>query len=105
MGVGRRIAGVPSTAGDSTAANATSTEGGDKRDMQRASTAEPAAGAATTQQELGDGEAATASAGGGSGDAAADVTGAARQPAATTTTNRATAVTLADNLGPATKSK
>ena len=91
--------------GDSTAANATSTEGGDKRDKQRASTAEPAAGAATTQQELGAGEAAAASAGGGSGDAAADGTGAARQPAATTTTNRATAVTLADNLGPATKSK
>ena len=91
--------------GDSTAANATSTEGGDKRDKQRASTAEPAAGAATAQQELGAGEAAAASAGGGSGDAAADGTGAARQPAATTTTNRATAVTLADNLGPATKSK
>ena len=45
------------------------------------------------------------SADGGSGDAAAGGTGAARQSAAETQTNRATAATLADNLGPATKSK
>ena len=89
---------------DSTAANATSTEGGNQRDKQQASTAEPATGATTARQEIGAGEAAAASAGGGGRDAAADGAGATRQPAAATITNRAMAATTTDSLGPATGS-
>ena len=90
--------------GDSTAANATSTEGDNQREKQQASTAEPATGATTARQEIGTGEAAAASAGGGGRDAAADGAGATRQPAAATITNRAMAATTTDSLGPATES-
>ena len=89
---------------DSTAANATNTEGDNQREKQQASTAEPATGATTARQEVGAGEAAAASAGGGGRDAAADGAGATRQPAAATITNRATAATTTDSLGPATES-
>ena len=88
---------------DSTAANATSTEGDNQREKQQASTAEPATGATTARQEIGAGEAAAASAGGGGRDAAADGAGATRQPAAATITNRAMAATTTDSLGPATE--
>ena len=64
---------------DSTAANATGTEGGNQREKQQASTAEPATGATTARQGVGAGEAAAASAGGGGRDAAADGAGATRQ--------------------------
>ena len=88
----------------STFVNATSTEGGNQREKQQASTAEPATGATTARQEIGAGEAAAASAGGGSRDAAAGGAGATRQPAAATLTNRAMAATTTDSLGPATGS-